>query len=254
MRTKTLLLSAVLGALSGASLMAQVYSLNAVGYINVTLAPGLTQLADQLYVTNGQPNYISPTLDSQLGSNPGFVGSRIYKYNPTTQTYLGWRVTANSQLGYNNTGAAPEAALTGVAASTVTINPGEALWFYNSQNTNLTLTFVGTVASTNANLAGLTNQLAYATGGAGLQMVSSIVPISGQIDTVLGIAPVTGDYAYIYDTATENYGGFKWNGTAWRHLIGTNTAPTVNVGQGFWYIVGTAGTTNEWVQEFGVNE
>jgi hypothetical protein len=42
MRTKTLALSAVLGMLGSASLVAQnnVYSINAVGYINVTMPPG----------------------------------------------------------------------------------------------------------------------------------------------------------------------------------------------------------------------
>ena len=43
MRTKTMLLSALLGTLGSVSLMAQstnVYSLNAVGYINVTVQPG----------------------------------------------------------------------------------------------------------------------------------------------------------------------------------------------------------------------
>ena len=52
MRTKTLLLSGVVAALSSASLMAQVYSLNAVGYINVTCPPGFSIIANQLNTGN----------------------------------------------------------------------------------------------------------------------------------------------------------------------------------------------------------
>ena len=62
-----MILSGVIAALSGASLMAQVYSLNAVGYINVTCAPGFSIIADQLYASNSvTPQYISPLLDAQL--------------------------------------------------------------------------------------------------------------------------------------------------------------------------------------------
>ena len=52
MRTKTLALSALLGALGTAGALAQnVYSLNAVGYINVTLAPGYNIVTCPLIVS-----------------------------------------------------------------------------------------------------------------------------------------------------------------------------------------------------------
>jgi hypothetical protein len=255
MRTKTLLLSAALGALSSASLMAQVYSLNAVGYINVTLQPGLNQVADQLYSTNGLPNYISPTLDAQVGTSPAFVGCRLYKYNPVSESYVGWSITAGSQAGYTGPGTEPWHELTGIDAATVTLNPGEAVWFINSQTTNLTLTFVGTVPSTNSTLLGLTNSLSYPTGGAGLQMVSSIVPIAGQLDTTLGLTPGTKDTVYIYVPSTQSYNGYRWSAAgSWTLVSGTGTAPVLSVGQGFWYNVFTAGSTNSWVQVFGVSQ
>jgi len=255
MRTKTLLLSAALGALSSASLMAQVYSLNAVGYINVTIQPGLNQVADQLYSTNGLPNYISPTLDSQLGNSASFVNARIYKFNPTTEQYLGWQITSISQGNYTSGNATePYKALTGVDAATVTLNPGEAVWFYSAQTTNVTLTFVGTVPSTNSTLAGLTNSLVN-NGTGGLQMVSSIVPIAGQLDTVLGIQPTAKDSVYIYVPSTQSYQGFKWSiAGSWTLISGAASAPVVTVGQGFWYNVFTPSTTNNWVQVFGVSQ
>jgi hypothetical protein len=239
--------------------MAQVYSLNAVGYINITLVPGLSQISDQLYATNGQPNYISPTLDSQIGTNPGFAvgsGSRIYKYVQASESYDIWSVTAGTQAAYA-AGGIPEKALSGVPASTVTLNPGEAIWFYNPAPTNLTLTFVGTVPATNSTTLGLTNVLsAGSTAGSGLQMVSSIVPVAGQLDTVLGVVPSTGDYAYVWQSGSQSYDIFKWTaGATWKVVVSTGlTAPSVSVGQGFWYQVNTASSTNNWTQYFGVNE
>jgi hypothetical protein len=247
MRTKTLLLSAVVGALSGASLMAQVYSLNAVGYINVTLPPGLSQVSDQLYATNGQANTVSPILDSQLGTSTAFINARIYKYQPATQSYVGFQVTASAQGNYPAN--PPYRNLSGVSPTNVTINPGEAFWFFNAQSTNLTLTFVGTVPATNSAIAGLTNALT-----PGLNLISSVVPVTGQLDTTLGLVPSTGDTTYIYQPASQSYQGFKWNGSGWRVLSGNASAPTNTVGGGFWYNVFAAGTTNNWVQYFGVNE
>jgi len=49
-----MLLSALLGAIGSVSVMAQnVYSLNAVGYINVTAVPGFTMIACPLIGANG---------------------------------------------------------------------------------------------------------------------------------------------------------------------------------------------------------
>jgi hypothetical protein len=96
MRTKTLILSGVLAALSGASLMAQVYSLNAVGYINVTVVGGgaFTMVTDQLYngtAVNGvmPAQYLSPMLDSQLlvPANGGLI---VYAYDPVNGLRM-WR-------------------------------------------------------------------------------------------------------------------------------------------------------------------
>jgi hypothetical protein len=109
---------------------------------------------------------------------------------------------------------------------------------------------VGTVPATNSTIAGLTNSLS-----SGLQMVSSVVPVSGQLDTVLGLTPQTGDTAYFYVPASQNYQGFKWAaGGFWKVVSGTAPEPVPQVGQGFWYIVNAPSTTNNWTQYFGVNE
>src|SRR5271170_1350131 len=80
MRTKTMLLSALLGTLGSVSLMAQstnVYSLNAVGYITVTIPTNFSTISCPLIT--------SP--DNTLGtlfpaSNTALNGLKIYIWNP----------------------------------------------------------------------------------------------------------------------------------------------------------------------------
>ena len=60
--------------------MAQVYSLNAVGYINVTIPPGFSIVANQLNTTN---NNLSPLLDSQIACDGsyGLNACAFYKFS-----------------------------------------------------------------------------------------------------------------------------------------------------------------------------
>ena len=69
MRTKTLILSAVAGFIGCAAALADtnVYSLNAVGYINVTCQPGFTMIANQLNTTNNAIKYLMPNVDTGTG-------------------------------------------------------------------------------------------------------------------------------------------------------------------------------------------
>jgi hypothetical protein len=75
MRTKTLALSTILSALGAASVVAQnnVYSLNAVGYINVSCPPGYSILTCPLIV--GVDNSVSPGITNDL--NVLFPGSNV---------------------------------------------------------------------------------------------------------------------------------------------------------------------------------
>src|SRR5581483_447895 len=82
MRTKTILLSALLGLASGAAAMAQttnVYSVNAVGYINVTCPPGFTMIANQLMTTNTTLAGLIPTAPDGTGFYK-FVGNNFQVY------------------------------------------------------------------------------------------------------------------------------------------------------------------------------
>jgi len=78
MRTKTLLLTAALAAAGVASSMAQVYSVNAVGYVNLNIPAGFSMIANQFV----QPSY---TLASLIPNPP-----------PATVAYL-----FNNATGYD---------------------------------------------------------------------------------------------------------------------------------------------------------
>ena len=70
MRTKTILLTAaVLAAGLGASVAQSVFSVNAVGYVNVTIRPGYNLIANPL---NNGGNTVSEVLPpASHGSSPG---------------------------------------------------------------------------------------------------------------------------------------------------------------------------------------
>jgi hypothetical protein len=232
MRTKTLVLSAIVGALSSASLMAQVYSLNAVGYVNVTLTPGFQIIANQLNTTN---NNLSPLLDSQVGD--GFHdGLEFFKFNGSTYTAL---VTDSSNE--------PQPPWDG-PATTTTLNPGEAVFVYNPYTTNITLTFVGTVLQ-----GSLTNTL-----GKGFSLASSIVPQAGRLDVDLGLTEVDGDEIFQFNHATKAYDYYVGDSSnlpqpPWDVSNSALPAnPTVAVGGGFFYYTAVTGG-NPWVRTFTVN-
>src|SRR5690349_19724149 len=77
MRTKTLLLTAVLGVASIASSFGAVFSVNAVGYINVNLAAGYTMVANQLNTSANN------SLESIFGTSLG-AGDTVFKFNGTS--------------------------------------------------------------------------------------------------------------------------------------------------------------------------
>lgn len=237
MRTKTLLLSALLGTLGSVSLLAQstnVYSLNAVGYINVTCpASGFSMIACQLITTN---NTVGSLMNNYLASgNPGpYEGCQVYKW--TGSTYLldtGDNELSGEPTGWDNNGV-------------ITMNPGEAIWFYNPNSTNIVITFVGTVPQ-----GSLTNSI----GSPGFTMLSSIVPQGGDLVTNLGLTNYNdGDQVYVWNNPPGTYVtstvdlelGYEGYLDQW-----DSPDPVVAVGQGFWYY--TTGGAISWVRSFSVN-
>jgi hypothetical protein len=244
MRTKTLFLTA-LSSMSALGLMAQtstnVYSLNAVGYINVVCPPGFSMIADQLWASGG--NTVSNLLsdaDDHLDGVTIFkwTGSGFAFDNANNNLY-------SSPVGWENGGV-------------ITVNPGEAIWFENPGTTNLTNTFVGTVPQ-GTNTVHL---------GAGFTMASSPVPQAGDLVQDLGLINFgSGDSVFVYNNPggytiyNANFGtgsfGYNqdWLAPAGPQPYATSSTnygdPYVAVGQGFWY---QTATPIDFSRVFSVNQ
>jgi len=216
--------------------MAQVYSLNAVGYINVTCPPGFSIIANQLNTGNNVITNLIP-----VDPNGSMDGDTIYKFvNTGTPSTSGYHaiLSADSLNGpYFWDGADP---------TTTTLNPGEAAFFYNNYSTPLTLTFVGTVLQ-----GSLTNQFIV-----GFNLISSLVPQGGNVFTNLGVSldpagSQDGDTVYIMN-------GGKYDQISSIDSLNTPSLvdgaqnPSVNVGQGFFYYRNYP-TTQLWIRNFNVN-
>jgi hypothetical protein len=236
MRTKTLLLSTLLGAIGTVGLHAQsVYSLNAVGYINVTF-PAAT------YTILTVPLQASPdnTLNTLLPNTSGqYKKAQVFQFTGGTFTVTEVGVSTN----VNATGWA-------TGGADVTINPGQAVWFYNPTATAMTATFVGSVLTgpqTNALIPGY-------------NLVGSIVPASGDIvsNSITSLTNVSRhDFVYQYDPV-NGYGPqdavvASGLGTGYNNEWTAGDPVVPNVYDGFWYF-NNATTNNNWVENYSVGQ
>jgi hypothetical protein len=236
MRTKTLLLTAALSAAGLATSMAQVYSVNAVGYVNQTVPPnGLAILAVPLNGTNNSMNTTMPIPN-------GYDGTTAYRFDVDQQTYrdpIGWI----EGFGWFS-----------ASDPDPTVNPGEGVWIQNFAGTALALTFVGEVPAGTLNNA--------LPGGNHLKLASSVVPKNLPIGdvataaTTLGFPAVDSDTLFLFDPATqaykEPYGYIQDFG--WFSANADDPGPqgpTIAPGTGFWSQKPGAAAT--WTQTFSVN-
>lgn len=163
MRTKALLVAAVLAAGLATSMAQNVYSLNVVGYHTVTVpANGFALVANQLDSGDN-------TLASLIPNPP--VDTMVYKDEN------GWVAYTFDELDEAWT---PD--------GNATVNPGEGIMIRNPLGTPLSITFVGEVLQGN-----LSNPLP-----AGYAVRSSIVPQAGGITSVLGYPAEADDMVYKY--------------------------------------------------------
>lgn len=171
MRTKVLLGAAVLAA-GLASSVAQVYSLNVVGYYNVTVPAnnGYFMIANQLKAGTN-------TLQGLLPVVP--AGCQFFKYSG----------------GY---AAATWDDLSGAWDTDFPIPVGEGGMFKNITASPLTLTFVGEVEQ-----GSLTNTVPI-----GNSIRASMVPQEGKLLTDLGLAGEPNDQVYVYN---GGYAASSWD-------------------------------------------
>jgi hypothetical protein len=227
MRTKALLLAAAVFAVGAGTSMAQVYSANAVGYVNMTLQPGFSLICNPLDNTNNGINTLFAGAPNQ---------SRVYRFN-ADQTY-----TVATRLP------------TGTFNSNIVMNPGEGFFFQlPAAAAPLNITFVGEVPQ-----GSLSNPLI----PGGYQIRSSQVPQAlplGRPNSAAGVQTLNfpanvGDIVFRFNgTYTSfSYRQLGMNPAAWTGAGAVPDGPVINVGEGF-FLFKAAGSPNAWTRTFSVN-
>ena len=181
MRTKSLLLAAaisVAGALSSSAQSTNVYSVNAVGYVNVEIPNGFSMIANPLFGSNNSVSNLFKSVPDQ---------TVIYIYNTASSTYIGNPFEFGAW-----------------ANPTQTLTPGQGFFIFNP-SLKYTNSFVGDVPQ-----GSLTNNLAN-----GFTLTASQVPQAGGIQSLLGFVPGEGDTVYQFNGATYASRSFEfgsWGG------------------------------------------
>lgn len=232
MRTKTLLITAALTAAGALSSMAQVYSVNIVGYVNLNI-PGngsFSMIANQLNNGLTPQNQIKDLLPAPPDK------TTIYKYDP---------VAGYSSEQYD-AGLGQWTSL-----GVTTINPGEGAFIFAA--TAFTATFVGEVQ--------LSSTVNFGNPPGSFAIASSVIPQAGYLhlgptapppvdgNPDLGLTPTDKETIYLYDPVA-GYSSYSWDAglNGWG---GDPTAagPEVAVGQAFFNFSATA---SSWTRTFVV--
>jgi hypothetical protein len=222
MRTKIILSAALVAAGIAAADAQQVYSVNAVGYVNVTIKPGYNLLANPLNGTNNVISTIIPTAPE---------GTAAFKWNSVSQSFTeaDYYFVGNGWLDGN------------FAPSTNTLSPGEGFFLQNNSGGNVTITFVGEVPQ-----GSLTNRISSNYGFYGSQ-----VPQSAGL-TALGF-PASEGMAYTPWNATgQAYApGYSYISGVWYDDNFANVEPVPAVAEGF--LITNPGAAVNWSRTFSVN-
>jgi len=226
MRTKTLLAAAAIVAASLASSQAQsnVYSLNVVGYVNVTCAPGFTMVNNPLKATD---NTIATLFKDDQNGGTVPAGSASFAF--VNGAYI---ISSSDEFGGGWTGPSQ------------TITNSQGTFFQNNTASPTTITFVGEVpqGALNVNLI------------PGFNMVGSPVPQAGFIGN-LGLASQGGDTVYIFKSgaysiySNDEFGG-GWSGSDLD--FDAVQGPTLAVGQAMFYFRSDAVGVPTWTRNFTV--
>jgi len=212
-------MTALLGAASLATAAAQtVYSVNAVGYVNVTVpAGGFALLANPL-------NLPTNDIPSVLPDAP--ANTVVYVYDAASSGFL--VATKRASGSWTGNGA------------TATLDPGKGFFIKNAGTAAMNITFVGEVMQGNLSL----NYVS------GFNLIGSLVPQTGKLETDLGYKATANDVVYLFDPTTQAYPATytKRSSGAW---TGGSGEPSIPVANGFWLKAAAAGS---WTRSFSVNQ
>lgn len=223
MRTKALLLTAALGFAGAATSMAQaVYSVNVVGYINLTMKSRYNLVSNQLKATpNNGINSVLPAAAEE---------SQVLTFANNNYTI---DISDGSTWIDFNTG----------EPSATTLSPGQGFFFYNPSASDVNITLVGEVTTGN----NLSVPLA-----TGYNLVSSIVPQQIDLTAANGFPQVEEAQFLTFNPNTQNYNPILINdGTGWLNFdTGEPAVATATVGQGFFVY---SPSSVAWTRNFNPN-
>jgi hypothetical protein len=237
MRTKVLICAAFLAASLASSMAQNVYSLNVVGYVNITIPAGQgTIICNPLDSNMGSPagggfNDITNLFTATTG-NPQ-ANSIIEAFNPVTANW-------GSPITYNS--------ITHKWSSSLPLGVGQAIYYKNVSTSVATVfTFTGQVQQ------GTYVNNVFAKSGA--NMIGSPVPIGGGLTnstTVTGLVPNANDLVEVFNGAAP--GGGSWSAqSTWNSVTKKWSADyQIPPGQGFYYKNGSATATLTWTSNFTV--
>ncbi len=202
MRTQLILTTAAIGVAGSLGAVGQVYSVNAVGYINITVpAKSYVLAANQLNSGGNKLSEVLPTAPD---------GTVVFKY-----TQAGGFSANGVEFG-------------AWGDPNQVVKPGEGFFLQNNGATPMTATFVGEVPQ-----GTLATALAK-----GLNLISSQVPQAGKLVADLKFPAADGDVVYQWDVATQGYK--SPNGVEFGEFGGGE--PTIAVGEGFFVNKSAAGS------------
>jgi len=215
MRTKTLLVAAVLGAAGVAAAVAQtVYSVNAVGFVNKTIpAQSFVLLANPLDA--GVDNNTVAKLFPDVPNN----STKIWTFDAATGAY--------SSFTKRSTGWAPN--------GNAVLAPGTGFFIQNTGAAEFTVTFVGEVMQ-----GDLSNQFK-----AGFNLLGSQVPQAGKVEADLKLPAANNDKVWTFVNGA--YTTMTRRTSSW-----TPSEPVIDVGQGFFFE--RKGADGAWTRSFSVNQ
>lgn len=238
MRTKSLFAAAACIAAGVLSSQAQsnVYSLNVVGYVNLTLKPGYNLIANQFSNSTAQIN----TVLTNIVGLPD--GSTFFGWDGTLQTFT----EAANYIGTPPDGPAwYNGDFTALVTDEATL--GKSYFVFNSGATDATVTLVGEVPQ------GTKTQTVPNNYG----FLADFVPVSQEIITN-GFPVADGSTVFTWDPIAQSYtealNGIATppDGPAWYNGDFTAIVPFAPaVGQGFIY--NTTGGSAVWNRNFTVN-
>jgi hypothetical protein len=214
MRTKALLVGAIIGVASLASSMAQVYSVNIVGYINVPIKHGWNLIANQLNNSGGN------TVLNLMPAPPSAIS--VFTYNSAGQIYnqSNWDTDF---LEWDD--------------PTLPINPGQGAFILNA-GAEWTLTLVGEVMTGTQTIPMVV----------GWQLVAPVVPqdLNLALPESAYTPSATGDSVFTYNATLQTYNQYNYDADfqEW------DAQPIITVGQGMFILRTQAGA---WTRTFNVN-